>query len=495
MSFMTALASCWDVFRSKYTEQDMPMLFSFYETYTLPDLYTANHLPAGIYEHKHAIETVHFDEQQNRSYRVRVGLTSVEDKLVDSFFGLPLAILKLLNGLAAACAFAFLLVFLCGIVLPFLVIGNFILLFIEPKKAVVTLGIALICIGFLLALTMISLLIAVYHPLKALLKIPVGIVIGIDALIKLALGKSIDPPTITEVDSLDNQDVVRNRGLTVKAVDNQFEVALKGIGFKETLPDRYLCRIGAGVIDPVLLNDGYIYTKSTAENLLASQPSVGPFDRTPLSKPMLVLTTYRAEIQALVEALTDEHTNATHQNRLPNYNLILERANQYSEIAEALHETLMKPDQLKSRLDSESRDSLPSINLVLKGQSYIFTLSKQTIQTALQIIEPIIGKVSVENVGSPKEAVETFLNKLDENPNRKRLFVTALTEAILAEKNFAAGFKQAATSTQSNRADPSVSEQITLGVGQFNFWGSSPRPASSTQVSVPQSGSSARLPH
>jgi len=64
--------------------------------------------------------------------------------------------------------------------------------------------------------------------------------------------------------------------------------------------------------------------------------------------------------------------------------------------------------------------------------------------------------------------------------------VTALTESILAEQNFAQEFRQAAANTV--RSEPSVVEDAVSTVQQFNFWGNPLAPSTSAPVHQNRNG-------
>jgi len=381
MSFISALASCWNVCRRRCSLQPDPTLSGFYETYQLPRRYTLRNLPPGIYRNKHSVETVYFDAQENRSYGVRVGLTSVEDKLVNSFFGLPFAILESLWCLLQVIGIL-VLMGLAGLCFAFVLALSPLALFVVEDPIIVGKALLVTLFGVVaaLALAIYALFQAVYRPLQALIKIPVGIVIGIYVLINLALGREIDPPTISEIDSLESRDAMRQQGVTVRAVDNELEIALKNIGFNlATFPDRYLCPIGAGVIEPVLLNDGHIYAKSTAEGFFDKESPVGPYDRTPLQRNLLPVAAYYTEAKALVDVLVAEHGKAGAEKRAPNYDLILQCAQKHSAIAEELHKQLTSFFEAGKSVNGSV---ITSIAITAQNQPHQFKVSASTIQAA-----------------------------------------------------------------------------------------------------------------
>jgi len=449
------------------------------------------HFTVESAQHKHTIETVYFDRQQNRSYSVRVGLTSLEDKLINSFLGLPFAILESLFYLLN------LLVWGGGLVLITIVctigaLGSpFVMLFAsdnelaELKRELQEILPALIpMFKFLILETVSSLAGIIARPLLAIIKIPVGIGIGIDALIKLAQGKDINPPTISDLDSLDNQNAIEQRlGPTVK-IDYEFEIALEQINFDiNTIPKRYICEISGSIIKPVLLNDGYFYTEYAATRILQKQNPVGSYDRTPLLQSKLSINTYHAEIKALVDALVAEHEKATTENRAPNYAPILQCAEQHSKIASALHENISEKINAILR-NQKDIDLTKPITIMVADQSYSLSVSAKTIQAALDTINPIIGQALVNKDDSFEKAAQIFLGKLGENRQHTRLFVTGLTESILAEQNFAQAFTQVAATTNATQSAPSAIDRFVLAIQQFDFWSNPPiaeNPAANSQ--------------
>lgn len=436
MSFNTALAACWDICQrncqSAFSTEISRAMSGFYETYPLSGAYTQRSLPPEPYQGNHKVSQV-IEEEERTIYHVQVGLVSVESKLVNSFLGLPFALLESLAFLTALIYQPLLLSILCVIFTPIVMLISPFMLFVDPATALLLFISPIIGVLLVIVLTVYNALQIPYRLLKSLAKIPIGVGIGIWALVQLARGQSVNPPNIQELRSgMVDQDInLSMRFDDISFVNRNNDFAKRIVKCKNNneldLPTRYRSVISLDILEPVMLESGQVYGKTDVPNLTGKPDSITPQiingDQT------IQLPSYMAEVNALVTAMETEAEQATSSGNDPNYAPILKQMRQHDELANLLYEKI-NTNQLQDML-----------TLKVDGESYQFTITPKIMNDTFTLVAPIVGKISpVPLSPSQNQAILTFQNAKRSNHKHKNLLVVALKETLLATQNLAGRF-------------------------------------------------------